>query len=146
MNSADDPQLLVHAARASSAGVPIAGHRVAPAAAARRVASWLRRPLDEELGPEYETLLDLLADGAAKPLRAAGRSTEGARLADGARLGNAGPDPRGSARRSQGAPAGVSLVVVGLNHRTVPLDLLERMTVDEPGCPRRCTTSRRAST
>ena len=67
----------------------------------------------------------------------------GPRLAERPRLGNAGPDPRGTARRSEGAPAGVSVVVIGLNHRTVPLDLLERMTVARrAACPRPCTTSR----
>jgi glutamyl-tRNA reductase len=30
----------------------------------------------------------------------------------------------------------VSVVVIGLNHRTVPLDLLERMTVNEAGLPK----------
>ena len=34
-------------------------------------------------------------------------------------------------RRSEGAPASVSVVVIGLNHRTVPLELLERMTVSD---------------
>ncbi|HUR50190.1 MAG TPA: glutamyl-tRNA reductase, partial [Acidimicrobiales bacterium] len=44
-------------------------------------------------------------------------------------------DPVRPGRPSKGAPAGVSVVVVGLNQRTVPLELLERMavpTVDVP--------------
>ena len=30
----------------------------------------------------------------------------------------------------------MSVVVIGLNHRTVPLDLLERMTVNEANLPK----------
>ena len=30
----------------------------------------------------------------------------------------------------------MSVVVIGLNHRTVPLDLLERMTIDEARLPK----------
>ena len=46
------------------------------------------------------------------------------------------------ASMSKGAPAGVSVVVIGLNHRTVPLDLLERMTIDDAApAARPCTTS-----
>ena len=43
--------------------------------------------------------------------------------------------------------AGVSVVVIGLNHRTVPLDLLERMTIERrpPGQGPR-TTCAAAST
>ena len=37
----------------------------------------LRRRLEEEIGPEYETLLELLGD-AREELRASGRSTEDA--------------------------------------------------------------------
>jgi precorrin-2 dehydrogenase/sirohydrochlorin ferrochelatase len=40
------------------------------------VASWLRRRLEEELGPELETLLDLVADERERMQRE-GRSTEG---------------------------------------------------------------------
>jgi precorrin-2 dehydrogenase / sirohydrochlorin ferrochelatase len=40
------------------------------------LASWLRSRFDEELGEEYEVLLDLLAE-ARTELRAEGRSTEG---------------------------------------------------------------------
>ena len=39
------------------------------------VAAWLRRRLSAELGPEYGTLLDIVAE-AREELRAAGRSTE----------------------------------------------------------------------
>ena len=39
------------------------------------LATWLRRRLDDELGPEYETLLDLLAE-AREEVRASGRSSE----------------------------------------------------------------------
>jgi precorrin-2 dehydrogenase/sirohydrochlorin ferrochelatase len=40
------------------------------------LATWLRRRLEGEIGPEYSTLLDLLA-GERDTLKAAGRSTEG---------------------------------------------------------------------
>src|SRR5262249_36762818 len=39
------------------------------------LAAWLRRRLSAELGPEYETLLDMVAE-AREELRAAGRSSE----------------------------------------------------------------------
>ena len=39
------------------------------------LATWLRRRLTEELGPEYATLLDVLSD-AREELRSEGRSTE----------------------------------------------------------------------
>jgi siroheme synthase-like protein len=41
------------------------------------LAAQLRRRLEEEIGPEYETLLDLLAE-AREALRGAGRSSEDA--------------------------------------------------------------------
>src|SRR5690606_24851985 len=63
-------------------------------------------------------------------------SHRGARLAVRARLGDAGARPRGPPRRSQGASRDVSLVAIGLNHRTVPLELLERMTVSEAALPK----------
>jgi len=40
------------------------------------LATWLRRRIEGEIGPEYSTLLDLLA-GERDGLKAAGRSTEG---------------------------------------------------------------------
>ena len=40
------------------------------------LASWLRRRIEAEIGPEYEVLLDLLAT-EREGLKAAGRSTEG---------------------------------------------------------------------
>jgi precorrin-2 dehydrogenase/sirohydrochlorin ferrochelatase len=39
------------------------------------LARWLRERLESEIGPEYEVLLDLLAD-ERQSIRAAGRSTE----------------------------------------------------------------------
>ena len=41
------------------------------------LATWLRRRLTDELGPEYETLLDLLAE-AREAMRASGGSSEDA--------------------------------------------------------------------
>ena len=62
-------------------------------------------------------------------MRAGGRSTRGRRLAAGPRFRHARPDPRRPDGRGEGAAADVSVVVVGLNHRTAPVELLERMTV-----------------
>lgn len=44
--------------------------------------------------------------------------------------------PRRPTGLSEGAPAGVSIVVVGANHRTAPLDLLERMAIDGDRLPK----------
>ncbi len=90
----------------------------------------LRRLLTEELGPEYEVLLELLSE-AREGLRASGRSSERRRLATGLRLRHRGPRPRRACGGREGAPELVSLIVVGLNHRTAPVDLLERMTVPD---------------
>ena len=43
---------------------------------------------------------------------------------------------RGHRSRCQGAPEGVSVVVVGANHRTAPLELLERMAVSGDRLPK----------
>jgi precorrin-2 dehydrogenase/sirohydrochlorin ferrochelatase len=40
------------------------------------LATWLRRRFESEFGPEYDTLIDVLAD-ARQSIRAEGRSTEG---------------------------------------------------------------------
>jgi siroheme synthase-like protein len=76
VNSADDPQncsfTLMSVIRRSDLVVAIGTGGRSPALAAH-----LRRVFDEELGPEYETLLDLLSD-ARESLRAAGRSSEDA--------------------------------------------------------------------
>ena len=42
----------------------------------------------------------------------------------------------GSCRRGEGAAAVVSVIVVGLNHRTVPVELLERMAVPPARLPK----------
>src|SRR5205807_2654166 len=66
--------------------------------------------------------------GAAQGRRPLDRGT---RLAKGARLRHARPHKERSGRPSEGAAAGVSVVVVGLNQRTVALEMLERMTVSD---------------
>ena len=68
------------------------------------LATLLRRRLDEELGPEYETLLELLSRGPGSAARR-GAFQRGRRLADGLRFRHRRPDPRRPRRRSQGAPA-----------------------------------------
>jgi precorrin-2 dehydrogenase / sirohydrochlorin ferrochelatase len=76
VNSADDPAncsfTLMSVIRRSDLVVAVGTGGRSPALAAH-----VRRQLAEEFGPEYETLLDLLAD-AREALRAAGRSTEDA--------------------------------------------------------------------
>jgi siroheme synthase-like protein len=75
-NSADDPDhcsfTLMSVVRRSDLVVAIGTGGRSPALAAH-----LRRLLSEELGPEYETLLDLLSE-AREAMRASGRSTEDA--------------------------------------------------------------------
>ncbi|HUI48782.1 MAG TPA: bifunctional precorrin-2 dehydrogenase/sirohydrochlorin ferrochelatase [Acidimicrobiia bacterium] len=76
VNSADDPAncsfTLMSVLRRGDLVVGIGTGGRSPALAAR-----LRRRLEEEIGPEYETLLDLLAE-AREALRASGRSSEDA--------------------------------------------------------------------
>jgi siroheme synthase-like protein len=76
VNSADDPAncsfTLMSVIRRGDVVVGVGTGGRSPALAAH-----LRRRLEQEIGPEYETLLDLLAD-AREALRASGRSTEDA--------------------------------------------------------------------
>jgi precorrin-2 dehydrogenase / sirohydrochlorin ferrochelatase len=76
VNSADDPAncsfTLMSVIRRGDLVVSVGTGGRSPALAAQ-----MRRRLEEEIGPEYETLLDLLAD-AREELRGAGRSTEDA--------------------------------------------------------------------
>jgi siroheme synthase-like protein len=76
VNSADDPAncsfTMMSVIRRADLVVAIGTGGRSPALAAQ-----LRRMLNEELGPEYEVLLDLLAD-AREAWRASGRSSESA--------------------------------------------------------------------
>jgi siroheme synthase-like protein len=76
VNSADDPAncsfTLMSVIRRSDLVVAIGTGGRSPA-----LAAYLRRMFTEELGPEYDTLLDLLAE-AREALRTEGRSTEDA--------------------------------------------------------------------
>ena len=76
VNSADDPAncsfTLLSVVRRSDLVVAIGTGGRSPALAAH-----LRRTFDEELGPEYATLLDLLSE-AREAMRASGRSSEDA--------------------------------------------------------------------
>jgi siroheme synthase-like protein len=76
VNSADDPDncsfTLMSVVRRGDLVVTIGTGGRSPA-----LATWLRRRLTDELGPEYETLLDLLAE-ARESMRATGRSSEDA--------------------------------------------------------------------
>lgn len=75
INSADDPDhcsfTLPSVSRRGPLSVAISTGGHSPA-----VAVWLRRHVDEEMGPEYETLLELVSTERER-VRAAGRSTEG---------------------------------------------------------------------
>ena len=73
---------------------------------------------------------------AREAMRAAGRSSRGRRLAAGARFRHARSDPQRPGGRGEGAAPDVSLVVVGLNHRTAPVELLERMAVPARALPK----------
>jgi precorrin-2 dehydrogenase/sirohydrochlorin ferrochelatase len=74
VNSADDPEHCTFTLPARVRRGPLlltistGGHSPA-------LATWMRRRLEEEVGPEYETLLGLLADERAE-VKAAGASTE----------------------------------------------------------------------
>jgi siroheme synthase-like protein len=76
VNSADDPAncsfTMMSMVRRSDLVVAIGTGGRSPA-----LAAYLRRLLNEELGPEYEVLLDLLSD-AREAWRASGRSSEDA--------------------------------------------------------------------
>jgi siroheme synthase-like protein len=75
VNAADDPErctaVLPSRVRRGSLLVTISTEGRSPA-----LASWLRSQLEEQLGPEHEVLLDLLAEERDR-IRAEGRSTEG---------------------------------------------------------------------
>jgi siroheme synthase-like protein len=75
VNSADDPErctfILPARVRQGPLLVTISTSGSSPA-----VATWLRRRFTEELGPEYATLIELLAGERAR-IKAEGRSTEG---------------------------------------------------------------------
>jgi siroheme synthase-like protein len=74
VNSADDPAhcsfTLTSVVRRGDLVVTVGTGGRSPA-----LAAWVRRRLDEELGPEYAILLDVLSE-AREELRAAGRSSE----------------------------------------------------------------------
>jgi siroheme synthase-like protein len=76
LNAADDPEVgsfsLVAALRRGDLVVTVGTGGRSPA-----LAAWLRRRLDEELGPEYATLVDIMSE-AREQLRAEGRATEDA--------------------------------------------------------------------
>lgn len=80
VNSADDPAhcsfTLMSVVRRAELVVAIGTGGRSPA-----LAAWLRRRMAEEMGPEYETVLDLLSE-AREEMRAAGRSSEDAAWAD----------------------------------------------------------------
>ncbi len=134
VNSADDPEncsfTLMSVVRSGDLVVTIGTGGRSPA-----LASWLKARFEAELGPEYAILLDILVGG---PGRAPGVRTflRRRRLATGARFRHARIDPRRSCRRSQGDAARMSLVVVGLNHRTVPVELLERLAIAPAALPK----------
>ena len=76
VNSADDPErcsfILPSVVRRGPLLISVSTSGRSPA-----VARWLRERLDEEIGPEYEVLLDLVAS-ERDAMKAVGRSTEDA--------------------------------------------------------------------
>ena len=99
------------------------------------LASWLKEHVAEHMGPEVAELAELLAEARAK-LKAARPQHRRGRLAAEHGLGHARPDPLGSPSRSKGAPRGLSIAVVGMNHRTVPLQALEPLIVSHRLVPK----------
>ena len=99
------------------------------------VSSFMRRRFQEAYGPEYDALIGVVSE-VREEILASGGSTEG--LDWNAALGDEmlEADPHRSDRRSQGAPAHMPVVVVGVNHRTAPLELLERMTITDASRPK----------
>ena len=75
VNGADDPEhctfTLPSVVRRGSLLVTVSTGGRSPA-----LARWLRQRLEQEIGPEYEVLLDLLAE-ERETIKASGRSTEG---------------------------------------------------------------------
>ena len=135
VNSADDPHRCSAILPARVRQGRLTAHRVHRRATARPWPRGCGSAWPTSYGPEYDQLIGLLSE-AREEVRAQGLGTEQPRLETGARFGNPGTDPGRSARSCQGALARVSVVVIGLNHRTAPLDLLERMTVGDGQLPK----------
>jgi precorrin-2 dehydrogenase / sirohydrochlorin ferrochelatase len=74
VNSADDPERcsFIVPARVRRGDVLVT---VSTGGRSPALASWLRRQLEQEIGPEYESLLEILA-AEREQVRAAGESTE----------------------------------------------------------------------
>ena len=127
VNSADDPAncsfILPAVARQGPVTVAISTNGYSPA-----LASWLKQHVVEQMGPELAELAELLAE-ARLAVEGSGKEHRRGRLAAELGLGHARPHPLGTPSRSKGAPRGVSIAVVGINHRTVPLPALEPMIV-----------------
>ena len=120
VNSADDPAncsfTLMSVVRQGDLVVTIGTGGRSPA-----LATWLRRRLAGGARARVRDLLDMLVGG---PGRAPGVGAFALKtpIGVGARFRHARSDPRRERGRSQGDPPGMSLVVVGLNHRTVPVE------------------------
>ena len=84
VNSADDPAncsfTMMSVVRRGDLVVAVGTGGRSPA-----LAAYLRRRLNEEIGPEYEVLLELLSE-AREAMRAGGAFDRGRRLATGVRL------------------------------------------------------------
>ena len=126
VNRADDAgsgDLLMPAViTAGALRVTVSSDGRAPAVT-RWAAERLRGGIDGVLGldsAQLAMLVEIVAEVRAE-LAGSGRHVC-CRLAVGARPDHAGGDPSGPSSRCQGAPEGVSVVVVGANHRTAPLD------------------------
>ena len=109
-------------------------------AAGPALATWLRRRFTSEFGPGYDRL-DRRAGPCRETIRAEGGRPR-ASTGRSARLGNAGADPRGSPPKPR-APAGVSVVVVGLQPPHRPPDLPRADDRQRRTCPRPWATPAR---
>ena len=133
VNSADDPAncsfTLMSVVRRGDVVVTIGTGGRSPA-----LATWLaavrRRARPRVRGPARPALRRPGGPPRRGPLE------RGSWLATGARFRHARSRPCRPHRRGEGAARGMSLLVVGLNHRTVPVALLERLAVAPDDLPK----------
>ena len=140
VNSADDPaHCRVHPAVPACGGDPSLV-TVSTGGRSPALATWLRRRIDGGARPRVRGAARDRSPRSGTPSAPRGVPPR-ALIGSGPRFGDAGPDPRGRTRRSQGAPRRR----VCRRHRTEPPHHAARAArADDDrrraACPRRCTT------